>query len=175
MSLENDVYEEHSHDDTIKNKYLTFIIEDEIFGIDIAHVMEIIPVPAITWMPENPEAIKGIINLRGSIIPVIDVRLRFEKEEKEYDELIPVIDVRLRFEKEEKEYDELTCIIVIEYEDNHIGMIVDTVNEVLYIPKNLTSHPPNAKLKYQNKFIKAIGKVDGKVQLLLDLDKFLYS
>ncbi|MDE6357103.1 MAG: chemotaxis protein CheW [Eubacteriales bacterium] len=155
MSLENNAYEEHSQDDTIKNKYLTFIIEDEIFGIDIAHVMEIIPVPAITWMPENPEAIKGIINLRGSIIPVIDVRLRFEKEEREYDEL--------------------TCIIVIEYEDNHIGMIVDTVNEVLYIPKNLTSHPPNAKLKYQNKFIKAIGKVNGKVQLLLDLDKFLYS
>lgn len=155
MSLENNAYEEHSQDDTIKNKYLTFIIEDEIFGIDIAHVMEIIPVPAITWMPENPEAIKGIINLRGSIIPVIDVRLRFEKEEREYDEL--------------------TCIIVIEYEDNHIGMIVDTVNEVLYIPKNLISHPPNAKLKYQNKFIKAIGKVNGKVQLLLDLDKFLYS
>lgn len=155
MSLENEVYEENSHDDTIKNKYLTFIIEDEIFGIDIAHVMEIIPVPVITWMPENPEAIKGIINLRGSIIPVIDVRLRFEKEEREYDEL--------------------TCIIVIEYEDNHIGMIVDTVNEVLYIPKGLISHPPNAKLKYQNKFIKAIGKVNGKVQLLLDLDKFLYS
>lgn len=154
MSLEHE-YEEHSHDDTIKNKYLTFVIEDEIFGIDIAHVIEIIPVPSITWMPENPEAIKGIINLRGSIIPVIDVRLRFEKEEREYDEL--------------------TCIIVIEYEDNHIGMIVDTVNEVLYIPKRLTSHPPNAKLKYQNKFIKAIGKVDGDVQLLLDLDKFLYS
>lgn len=155
MSLEHDTYEENSIDDTIKNKYLTFVIEDEIFGIDIAHVMEIIPVPAITWMPENPEAIKGIINLRGSIIPVIDVRLRFEKEEKVYDEL--------------------TCIIVIEYEGSHIGMIVDTVNEVLYIPKKFKSHPPNAKLKYQNKFIKSIGKVDGKVQLLLDLDKFLYS
>ncbi|MDE6182446.1 MAG: chemotaxis protein CheW, partial [Eubacteriales bacterium] len=100
MSLENNAYEEHSQSDTIKNKYLTFIIEDEIFGIDIAHVMEIIPVPVITWVPENPEAIKGIINLRGSIIPVIDVRLRFEKEERAYDEL--------------------TCIIIIEYEDNHI-------------------------------------------------------
>lgn len=152
---QHDIFDEHTSEDTVKNKYLTFVIDDEIFGIDIAHVIEIIPVPAITWIPENPEAIKGIINLRGSIIPVIDVRIRFEKEERAYDEL--------------------TCIIVIEYEDNHIGMIVDTISEVLYIPKGLTSHPPNAKLKYQNKFIKAIGKVGGDVQLLLDLDKFLYS
>ena len=155
MSEQHDIFNEHEPEDTVKNKYLTFVIDNEIFGIDIAHVIEIIPVPAITWIPENPESIKGIINLRGSIIPVIDVRLRFEKEERAYDEL--------------------TCIIVIEYEDNHIGMIVDTINEVLYIPKALTSHPPNAKLKYQNKFIKAIGKVGGNVQLLLDLDKFLYS
>ncbi len=152
---QHDIFDENTPEDTVKNKYLTFVIDNEIFGIDIAHVIEIIPVPAITWIPENPESIKGIINLRGSIIPVIDVRIRFEKEERAYDEL--------------------TCIIVIEYEDNHIGMIVDTINEVLYIPKSFTSHPPNAKLKYQNKFIKAIGKVGGNVQLLLDLDKFLYS
>ncbi len=152
--MENKVYQNVVEDDTTKNKYLTFIIEDEIFGIDINHVIEIISVPAITWMPENPEAIKGIINLRGSIIPVIDVRIRFNKEEREYDEF--------------------TCIIVIEYEDNQIGLIVDTVNEVLYIPKKFMSSPPNAKLKYQNKFIKAIGKMNDEVQLLLDLDKFLY-
>ena len=79
--MENKVYQNVVEDDTTKNKYLTFIIEDEIFGIDINHVIEIISVPAITWMPENPEAIKGIINLRGSIIPVIDVRIRFNKEE----------------------------------------------------------------------------------------------
>ena len=152
--MENKVYQNVVEDDTTKNKYLTFIIEDEIFGIDINHVIEIISVPAITWMPENPEAIKGIINLRGSIIPVIDVRIRFNKEEREYDEF--------------------TCIIVIEYEDNQIGLIVDTVNEVLYIPKKFMSSPPNGKLKYQNKFIKAIGKMNDEVQLLLDLDKFLY-
>lgn len=143
-----------NENDTTKNKYLTFVIEDEIFGIDISQVIEIIPVPAITWMPENPEAIKGIINLRGSIIPVIDVRIRFNKEERAYDEF--------------------TCIIIIEHDNNQIGIIVDTVNEVLYIPKNLTSSPPNAKLKYQNQFIKAIGKMNDEVQLLLDLDKFLY-
>ena len=150
--MENELFQ--NENDTTKNKYLTFVIEDEIFGIDISQVIEIIPVPAITWMPENPEAIKGIINLRGSIIPVIDVRIRFNKEERAYDEF--------------------TCIIIIEHDNNQIGIIVDTVNEVLYIPKNLTSSPPNAKLKYQNQFIKAIGKMNDEVQLLLDLDKFLY-
>ncbi|MBR1444436.1 MAG: chemotaxis protein CheW, partial [Firmicutes bacterium] len=98
---------------------------------------------------------KGIINLRGSIIPVIDVRLRFHKEEKPYDEL--------------------TCIIVIEYEDYMVGLLVDTVNEVMLIPEENISMPPNAKLKYQNKFIKNIGKMEDEVQLLLDLNKFLMS
>lgn len=141
--------------DTIKNKYLTFFLDGEVFGIDICNVLEIISVSAITWIPENPDAIKGIINLRGSIIPVIDVRIRFKKEERPYDEL--------------------TCIIVIEYGDDNIGLIVDTVNEVIHIPEHLISLPPNAKLKHQNKFIKGIGKVDNEVQLLLDLDKFLFS
>lgn len=142
-------------DDTVKNKYLTFIVDDEVYGLDIGRVIEIISVPAITWIPENPEAIKGIINLRGSIIPAIDVRLRFQKEERPYDTF--------------------TCIIVIEHEHNQIGLIVDTINEVLYIPKKYSSSPPNAKLKYENRFVKTIGKVNDTVQLLLDLDKFLYS
>lgn len=151
MALKND--DVNYIGDTVKNKYLTFIIQNETFGIEIDKITEIISVPAITWVPHNPKAIKGIINLRGSIIPVIDVRLKFEKEPMEYNEL--------------------TCIIVIEFEDNHIGLIVDTVNEVLYIPSDNISNPPNVNLKYQNKFIKSIGKVEGKVILILDLAKFL--
>lgn len=153
--MENETRGSDYFTDTIKNKYLTFFLDGEVFGIDICNVLEIISVSAITWIPENPESIKGIINLRGSIIPVIDVRIRFNKQERPYDEL--------------------TCIIVIEYKDNNIGLIVDTVNEVVHIPEHLISLPPNAKLKYQNKFIKGIGKVDNEVQLLLDLDKFLFS
>lgn len=149
----NDVYEEELENDTTRNKYLTFIIDNEIFGITIEHVIEIIPVPAITWIPENPTSIKGVVNLRGSIIPVIDVRIRFNKQERAHDEF--------------------TCIIVIEYEGHQIGLIVDTVDEVLYISKKFISTPPNAKLKYENQFIKSIGKVYDKVQLLLDIDKFL--
>lgn len=140
-------------EDTTKDKYLTFEIDNEEYGIDISHVIEIITVCAITWVPETPDFLKGVINLRGSIIPVIDARLRFKKPEKEYDSL--------------------TCIIVIEYENYEVGLIVDTVNEVMHIPEDKISTPPNAKLKYQNKFIKNIGKVGDEVQLLLDIDKFL--
>lgn len=141
-------------EDTTKNKYLTFKIDEEKYGIDICHVVEIIQVCAITWVPDTPDYLKGIINLRGSIIPALDVRLRFRKVEKEYDSL--------------------TCIIVIEYKDYKVGFIVDTVDEVMYIDEENMSVPPSAKLKYQNKFVKNIGKVGEDVQLLLDLDKFLF-
>ena len=158
MALENETIEtiepENLEEDTTKNKYLTFKIEGEEYGIDICHVIEIITVCSITWIPEAPDFLKGIINLRGSIIPVIDVRLRFKKEEKPYDSL--------------------TCIIVIEYENYQVGLIVDTVDEVMYIPEENISLPPNAKLKFQNKLIKNIGKIGEDVQLLLDLDKFLF-
>jgi len=141
-------------EDTTKDKYLTFEIDNEEYGIDISYVIEIITVCAITWVPSTPDFLKGIINLRGSIVPVIDARIRFKKPEKEYDSL--------------------TCIIVIEYENYKVGLIVDTVDEVTYIPEDMISVPPSAKLKYQNKFIKSIGKVGKDVQLLLDLDKFLF-
>lgn len=151
--LEN--VEANAIEDTIKDKYLTFIIDGEDYGIDISYVKEIIGVSAITKIPETPDYLKGIINLRGSIIPVIDVRLKFCKEEKEYDEF--------------------TCIIVVEYNEYTVGLIVDIVQEVLSITEESISSPPNAKLKYQNKFIKNIGKIGDKVQLLLDVDKFLFS
>lgn len=141
-------------EDTTRDKYLTFTIDEEQYGIEISRVVEIITVPAIAWLPDNPEYIKGVINLRGSIIPVIEVRSRFRKVSKEYDSL--------------------TCIVVIDYENYTVGLIVDTVNEVMYIPEEKTSNPPSAKLKYQNQFIRNIGKIGDDVQLLLDLDKFLF-
>lgn len=157
MALENEeveVIDEIIEEDTTKDKYLTFKIDEEEYGIDICYVLEIISVCAITWVPETPDYLKGIINLRGSIIPAIDVRLRFNKEERDYDSL--------------------TCIIVIMIDDYTVGLIVDTVDEVMLIPENKISPPPSAKLKFQNKFIRNIGKVGDDVQLLLDLDKFLF-
>ena len=156
MAMENEQDEivRETKEDTTKDRYLTFEIDNEEYGVDISNVIEIITMSAITWVPETPDFLKGVINLRGSIVPVIDARLRFEKAQKEYDSL--------------------TCIIVVEYENYTVGVIVDTVNEVMFIPEDKISLPPNAKLKYQNKFIKSIGKVGKDVQLLLDVDKFLF-
>lgn len=114
--LDNIDIDDLINEDTTKDKYLTFFIDNEKYGIDICYVLEIISVPAISWIPHTPDSLKGIINLRGSIIPVIDVRIRFKKEEVEYNEF--------------------TCIIVIQYEDYTVGLIVDDVDEVLLIPEN---------------------------------------
>lgn len=155
MSTENelDLVDEYGIEDTVKDKYLTFIIDDEEYGIEISQIVEIISISDITRVPQVESYVKGIINLRGSVIPVIDVRERFRKASKEYDSL--------------------TCIVVIEYGEYTIGLIVDSVSEVLYISEDHISSPPKAKLSFHNRFIKNIGKVGQGVKLLLDLDKFL--
>ena len=139
-------------EDTQKNKYLTFTLEDEFYGIEIKYVIEIIGIQPISEIPELPEYIKGIINLRGKIISVMDVRLRFKKE------LL--------------EYNDRTCIIVIQIEDISVGLIVDGVSEVIDIPDCEIVEPPEIS-KIKNKFIKGIGKVQNDVKLLLDCDKLL--
>ena len=139
--------------ESTKDQYLTFGIDDEEFGIEIANIKEIISICRITKVPETPKYLKGIINLRGDIIPVIDVRARFLKPEKEYDDL--------------------TCIVVIDFEEYSLGLIVDEVKEVVFINEENVTPPPSAKQKYQNQFIKNIGNVDNKVKLILDLKKVI--
>ena len=140
-------------EDTQKGKYLTFSIEEENYGIEITYVTEIIGIQEITQVPELPDFLKGIINLRGKIIPVMDVRLRFKKE--------PV------------EYDDRTCIIVIDINGLSIGLIVDTVSEVSNISEENIVPPPDIKTGFKNRYIKGIGKVDNQVKLLLDCQKIL--
>jgi len=139
-------------EDTQKGKFLTFCLGNEFYGIEIKYVTEIIGLQPITEIPEMPEYIKGIINLRGKIIPVMDVRLRFRKPFREYNDR--------------------TCIVVIEIRDVSIGLIVDTVSEVISIPDGEIVDPPNMA-KEGNKYIKGIGKVGSDVKLLLDSDKLL--
>ncbi|PJI07221.1 MULTISPECIES: chemotaxis protein CheW [Clostridium] len=139
-------------EDTQKNKYLTFTLEKEFYGIEIKYVIEIIGIQPISEIPELPQYIKGIINLRGKIIPVMDIRLRFKKEPMEYNDR--------------------TCIIVIEIEDIYIGLIVDGVSEVIDIPDCEIVEPPEIS-RMKNKFIKGIGKVQNNVKLLLDCEKLL--
>ncbi len=140
-------------EDTLKDRYLTFSIGNEIYGIEVRYVTEIIGIHFITEVPQVPDYVKGIINLRGKIIPVMDVRLRFKKEAKEYDDR--------------------TCIVVIDVEDLSIGLIVDTVAEVITIPEEDIVEPPRRDIGLNNRFIKNIGKVGHEVKLLLDCEKLL--
>ena len=137
-------------EDTQKDKYLTFLLEQETYGIDIRVVIEIIGIQAITGVPEVPEYVRGIINLRGKSIPVVDMRLRFKKEFRAYNDR--------------------TCIVVIEAEGVLIGLIVDGVSEVLDIPEGNVVPPPKLKAS-QNRYIRGIGKTGEMVTLLLDWAK----
>lgn len=140
-------------EDTQRSKFLTFFIGKEAYGFEIKYVTEIIGIQEITEVPELPNYVRGIINLRGKIIPVMDVRLRFKKEAREYNDR--------------------TCIVVIDIHDISIGLIVDHVAEVVVIePENIVP-PPAIKTGFHNRYIKGIGKVGNEVKLLLDCDKLL--
>jgi purine-binding chemotaxis protein CheW len=139
-------------EDTQKDKFLTFVIGNESYGIEIKYVTEIIGIQPITELPELPEYIRGIINLRGKIIPVMDVRQRFRKPFREYDDR--------------------TCVVVIDIDEIYIGLIVDSVAEVLSIPDGEIVPPPEVN-KAGNKYIKGIGKVENEVKLMLDCNKLL--
>lgn len=133
--------------DAQEDLYLTFSIGNETFGIGIGIVKEIIGIQPITVIPEFPEHIKGVINLRGKIIPVMDVRLRFRKPAQAYDAR--------------------TCIIVVDIGDTSIGLIVDRVAEVIAIPDSEIAAPPEIN-KREGGYIKGFGKVGGDIKLLLD-------
>lgn len=139
-------------EDMQKNKFLTFSLCEENYGIEIKYVTEIIGIQPITEIPELPYYIKGIINLRGKMIPVMDVRLRFQKDEIGYNDR--------------------TCIIVIDIRDTSIGLIIDSVSEVISISEENIVPPPDIA-KVRNRYIKGIGKIEDKVKLILDCDKLL--
>ena len=139
--------------DEMKGKYLTFWTDRQLFGVPIADVVQIIGIQEITPIPDSPAYAKGVINLRGSIIPVIDVRLRFSK---------PEID-----------YGEHTCIIVTKLDENYIGFIVDSVDEVTDIDDNDISAPPKVSNDNTNAYLTGIGKVGDRVVMLLNTSKIL--
>ncbi len=143
---------QEQQEDTQKGRFLTFPLGNESYGIEIQYVTEIIGIQPITEVPELPEYIRGIINLRGKIIPVMDARIRFKK---------PYL-----------EYNDRTCVIVIDVKEVAIGLIVDSVSEVLSIAEeNIVPTPSIQQIK--NKYIKGIGKVGNEVKLLLDCEKIL--
>ena len=150
-----DVRSAGSEFDAQKGKYMTFKSGNEYFGLKIQYVNEIIGFQTITAIPETEDYIKGLINLRGKIIPVIDVRLRFKQE--------PL------------EYTDRTCIIVINVKSTVVGLIVEKIAEVVEIREENILPPPTIGRaeKVQNKYVYGIGKVGDSVKLLLDPDKLL--
>ncbi|MFV0502922.1 MAG: chemotaxis protein CheW [Lachnospirales bacterium] len=139
--------------DDLQNQFLTFVIDSEDYGLVVENIKEIITVCDITKVPHTEEYLKGVINLRGEIIPVIDVRGKF---------FLPP-----------KEYDKETCIIVIEYSDYSLGLVVDRVKEVIFINNNNLNAPPKENYDYKNEFIKYIGHFNDEIKLILDIDKLI--
>lgn len=141
--------------DSEKDKYVTFKSGNETFGLKIDYVNEIIGFQEITEIPESEDYIKGLINLRGKIIPVVDVRLRFKQEPFEYNDR--------------------TCIIVVKVKEHVVGLIVEKIAEVVEITEdNILKSPTIGKQDNKhNKYVYGIGKVGDQVKLLLDPDRLL--
>ncbi len=135
-------------EDTQKDRYLTFSLGSESYGIEIRYVTEIVGIQTITKVPELLDYVKGVINLRGKIVPVMDMRLRFRKDEITYNER--------------------TCIIIVDILDTTIGLIVDGVSEVITILEQDIEDKPNMNKTINNQYINKIGKVGNEVKLLLD-------
>jgi purine-binding chemotaxis protein CheW len=135
-----------------ESKYLTFKLAEEEYGVEILKVREIIGVMDITSVPQMPVHMKGVINLRGKVIPVIDLRLKFGFQEIEHTEQ--------------------TCIIVVDV-GREIGIIVDTVSEVLDIASGNIEPPPSIGGALDTSFILGMGKVGEAVKILLDIDRVL--
>ncbi len=136
-------------------KFLTFVLGLETYALDIRHVREIIGMQKITTVPDVPAYIKGVINLRGKVIPVMDVRIRFR---------LPL-----------RDYDDRTCIIVIHVREWSVGLVVDTVSEVLDIPAHQIEPPPRVGGAATARFLEGMGKVGEQVRLVLNAEELLGS
>ncbi len=154
-SVDDEILEDDENEELQENQFLTFGIEKETYAIDLLNVMEIIRLIQITPIPETFPFIKGIINLRGKIIPVMDVRLRFNLVEKNYEDR--------------------TCIIVVSIKGVEMGLIVDHVSEVLEIAQEQIDSMPSVSKNAAQRFVKGIGKTDGGVKIILDLDSLVFD
>lgn len=134
-------------------QYLTFTLGEEHYGVDILRVQEIKGYTAVTRIPNTPDSIKGVLNLRGTIVPIIDLRAKFGMEKIDY----------TRF----------TVIVVVVVKDRVMGIIVDAVSDVLNIPKKDIQPTPQFGTAVDVSFISGIGKCGDKLVALLDIDQIL--
>ncbi|MBE7412508.1 MAG: chemotaxis protein CheW [Leptospiraceae bacterium] len=151
---EDDFFDE-DEEDTLENKYLVFVCDKKLYSLEIRYVTEIVAMQPITEVPNLPPSIMGIINLRGKVLPVLDVRIRFNVAKREYDER--------------------TCIIIASMDNSSIGLIVDAVNEVEFIPESEIEPPPKMGDSINSKFVKGIGKSGEEVKIILDLKNLIHE
>ncbi|MGK5094501.1 chemotaxis protein CheW [Deltaproteobacteria bacterium TL4] len=143
-------------EDTLTGMYLTFCLDKQSYGLEIRHIIEIIRMQPVTEVPDVPEYVMGVINLRGKVIPVMDVRKRFN---------MPY-----------REYTERTCIIVLSIEDLETGLCVDYMEEVTNIPESRIQSLPSSSTEQGDarRYIKGLGKLEHKVVILLDVNKIIF-
>ncbi len=139
-------------EDTLRGRWLTFPMDRESYGQELRYVTQIIGMQQITAMPEMPRYMRGIINLRGRIVPVIDVRLRFGKPEKSYGDR--------------------TCIIIIDLGGRQVGLVTDGISEVVTLAEEDVEPPPAFNTASRG-LIKGLGKTASSVVLLLDCPRLL--
>ncbi|WAM34617.1 chemotaxis protein CheW [Caldicellulosiruptor morganii] len=137
----------------MKDRYLIFTVDNQYYGIEIKYVIEIVGLLPITYLPHQRDYIRGIVNLRGKIIPVIDARIRLGKVYKEYQER--------------------TCIIVVSINGFQVGIIVDYVNEVAIIKEEEITSLPEVERQDDKRFVKGVANSSGRLILLLDCEKFV--
>jgi purine-binding chemotaxis protein CheW len=141
----------------LDNKFLQFELDGEFYGIDISKVREINGLMEITAVPQTPVFMKGLINLRGKVVPVIDLRLKFGLAESAYDRR--------------------TSIIVIEFKSIHgqvqMGIIVDTVSEVITLSERQIEAAPNFGTRFKSEYIKGVAKIRDRVVIILDINLIL--
>lgn len=140
-------------EDDLTGRFLTFYVDNAVYGIELIHVVDIISAQEVTAVPSTPMYVKGIINLRGSIVPVIDVRLKFNLMEREYDDR--------------------TCFIVIDISDMQVALVVDTVAEVVDLDNQVTASLPEFNNVNTKQYLRSISKVEDHLVLNLDCEKFL--
>lgn len=152
-STQDEDFDLDDEEDSLKDRYLSFRVADEEYGIEIQFVTEIVGIQKISAVPEMPDFIKGVINLRGQVIPVMDVRTRFH---------MPY-----------REYNERTCVIVVSINEHFVGLVVDAVKEVTSMPESSISEAPRVARSESARYIKGIGKIGDDVKILLDVQKLV--
>ncbi|MBN2039828.1 MAG: purine-binding chemotaxis protein CheW [Spirochaetes bacterium] len=140
-------------DEEREHQHVTFLIGDETYGVGVEKVKEIIGMTDITHVPNAAFFMEGVINLRGSVVPVVDLRKKFKMHKREYDNY--------------------TVIIIVEVKDRLIGMIVDSVSDVVNIPVSSIQSTPQFTAKIKTDFIEGIGRIENNLIILLDVDMIL--